>query len=779
MTSQVFAGSSTDQSCGMRPFRWADAGLISGNNITCMQIGTVVYFWIEPTTAGLGYYDYSVDLFDYISSYTDPYTGDSYTSTTAQLQASTVDFAQINGKLVIVGEHNEPILVAYNTDDDTLNVTKLTIKERDLFGIEDGIDVQTTPTVLTNSHEYNLWNRGWSPANIAQFHTDLSKYPSKNMIHFKGMRKQVDATTADEDGTKLFVSAALEAELFQNMSAPQGHAIREVFNRRNAFQSTVVPSSSPYTITAVSNVSNLGNDQWTITLTTSAVHGVIVGNVIVLSGLTLRWRNQSGDSRDHTYEGSYTVTAVPSTTTLSITIGNSSNRTYVKALSYGTLTNTSVALVSTYNQDDSAIPIATRFTACSSFASRIFYAGCGDSRISNRVYFSKLVEVDTDLNRCYQEADPTSEFISDLIATDGGYIVLPEAGRVTGLMPFGASLIVFCTNGVWEIGPGASGFFSAIGYSVRKLSDIGCVSSRSIINAGRVPLYWGQDGVYAITQDPNSGFTTAQNITKDTINGLFNSIRYQEKTRAKACYDSIRQRVMWLYNSRLVDPITADAPATGEDMVQTTPVTPIGVITDEDTSNVSFDSLLIFDLRLGAWTRWVFGDSATHVVRDMLAMPASYITDNELRVKVFCQKITGTGTDLQTYLICDFSDETTFMDNGAEPHAFIYTGPDSLGEPERFRTAPYAHVFMRRIPNSSLRMQPRWDWARGHTSGKMGNYMQVYREIKPMSQAYGLLVTKNKVPGRGRNLFLAFNCETGKPAWIDGWTLKYDVNNRI
>jgi hypothetical protein len=511
---------------------------------------------------------------------------------------------------------------------------------------------------------------------------------------------------------------------------------------------------------------------------TSAGHGVVVSDTVVLSGLKIKWKNNSGDKVKKTYAGEYVVTA-NTTDTITITIAGNDPWTFVEVISYGTFTNSADVTGSVYNEDDSAIPIATRFTACSSFASRVFYAGCGDSRISNRVYFSKLVEVDVDLTKCYQEADPTSEFISDLIATDGGYITLPEAGRVKGLMPFGASLIVFCTNGVWEIGPGESGFFSAIGYSVKKLSDIGCVSTRSIVNAGRVPLYWGEDGIYAIEQDQNSGYTTSVNITRDMINGLYNSIRFQEKTRAKAVYDAIRQRVMWLYNSRLVDPATAFPPLTGEDMVQTTPVTPIGVLDDTDTTDIIFDTMLIFDMRLGAWTKWVFGESTTHVVRDIVAMPASYITDNQLRVKVFCQQIEGTGDDLKTYNICDFADDTTFLDNGAEPNAFICTGPDSLGEPERFRSAPYVHVFLRRLENASLLMQPRWDWARGRISGKMSNFSQTYREVRPHPEAFGLLTTKNKIPGRGRNLFLVFNCEEGKPAWIDGWTIKYDVNTRI
>ena len=81
--------------------------------------------------------------------------------------------------------------------------------------------------------------------------------------------------------------------------------------------------------------------------------------------------------------------------------------------------------------------------------------------------------------------------------------------------------------------------------------------------------------------------------------------------------------------------------------------------------------------------------------------------------------------------------------------------------------------------SSSLFMQPRWDWARGSNSGKIQDYVQVYRETKPNPDSFGLVVTKNKVRGRGRNLFLAFKAGEKSPAWLDGWTVKYDAQVRI
>ena len=149
-----------------------------------------------------------------------------------------------------------------------------------------------------------------------------------------------------------------------------------------------------------------------------------------------------------------------------------------------------------------------------------------------------------------------------------------------------------------------------------------------------------------------------------------------------------------------------------------------------------------------------------------------------------------------------------YQDFGLNAAAYIYSGPDSIGEPERFKYAPYVHIFMRKEPGESyvtrqspeagvevedvsfvdltvdympqsIFMQPRWDWARGSDSGKITNYVQVYRETRPNTNEYGLVVTKNKVLGRGRNLFLSFKAGENSPAWIDGWTIKYDAQVRI
>lgn len=76
------------------------------------------------------------------------------------------------------------------------------------------------------------------------------------------------------------------------------------------------------------------------------------------------------------------------------------------------------------------------------------------------------------------------------------------------------------------------------------------------------------------------------------------------------------------------------------------------------------------------------------------------------------------------------------------------------------------------MADSSLLMQARWDWANLSTSNKFSRQTQVYRNVRPnsaTSAGFPILVTKNKVRGKGRALQLRFVSESGKDAEIVGW----------
>jgi hypothetical protein len=83
-------------------------------------------------------------------------------------------------------------------------------------------------------------------------------------------------------------------------------------------------------------------------------------------------------------------------------------------------------------------------------------------------------------------------------------------------------------------------------------------------------------------------------------------------------------------------------------------------------------------------------------------------------------------------------------------------------------------------------MQSRWDFSDNSLSGKWSAYHQVYRHIittpDPTTTAdsyktgRALVVTKNKIRGRGRALKLRFKAEPDKDMVIVGWAITNNGN---
>src|SRR3990167_3123296 len=93
-------------------------------------------------------------------------------------------------------------------------------------------------------------------------------------------------------------------------------------------------------------------------------------------------------------------------------------------------------------------PVAVAF-----FAGRVWYAGLVGAGFSSNIYFSQILDNSaSNAGKCYQQNDPTSEDLSDLLATDGGSIPIPEAGFVHAVFAMQSAIIVLANNGIWSIG---------------------------------------------------------------------------------------------------------------------------------------------------------------------------------------------------------------------------------------------------------------------------------------------------------------------------------------
>jgi len=195
-------------------------------------------------------------------------------------------------------------------------------------------------------------------------------------------------------------------------------------------------------------------------------------------------------------------------------------------------------------------------TSVASFAGRLWYAGAssevldGDERspnIGTFVFFTQIIDSKNKYDKCYQEADPTSEITSDLIDSDGGFVSVSGANRIFKLVALQNSLVVFADNGIWQILGGEAGF-SATGFQVGKVTDVAADSKKSIISAENVIFYWAKGGIYVLSPSDITPALRPENLTDQTIQTIYTSIPASGRKNATGLYDPLSKEVRWLFS---------------------------------------------------------------------------------------------------------------------------------------------------------------------------------------------------------------------------------------
>jgi len=144
-------------------------------------------------------------------------------------------FSDGNGFLFVTHPYCEPMRVAYDTTTDTASFANIFLRVRDFEGAAgDTFNVDERPTstfaALNEHHKYNLFNQGWTTANLTAWDTAQTTMPSNAdvMWRFKNATDDLDFTTAS--------IARITAG---NTPAPKGHFILILANQdRNAAAGT-------------------------------------------------------------------------------------------------------------------------------------------------------------------------------------------------------------------------------------------------------------------------------------------------------------------------------------------------------------------------------------------------------------------------------------------------------------------------------------------------------------------------------------------------------------
>lgn len=705
-------------------------------------------------------------------------------------------FASGNGDLFVVNSACNPFYVSYDENDDSFTSTAITLEYRDFTGLSDGLDdderITSTVTAMETgnpNHYYNLLNQGWSGTDaLSQWDTARSDIPSNQDYVALYRASETDAfdntrVTAKDTGNRLAPKghyilevgvddrqAAIEAEGYtfgvtQESNALISSSAGSIFtdfdyNTSAAFDDDLTglieldcATAGAFSVTDVSNAyigKNFGSgSEKTISrVVLYPADTVSKGSVGFLEDdevnctITLYGNNSTPASgSDGTSLGSTTLTA-DQTTSLEIS-SNDISTAYQYVWVYF-VPNAADGIIVGEMRLFSGGGSFDRPSSVAFYAGRVFYGGINSEGISNNIYFSQIIENESQYGKCYSKNDPTAEDFSDLLPDDGGVIKIPEMGTLKKLYAYQNALICFASNGIWLIQGSSGSIFKADGYQVKKISSIGVDSTYSVVSIKGLPAWWGEDGIYTVQFDPNYDSFSTQSLSDDIIEMFYNAIPLENRKYVKGTYDNIDQIAYWLYN---------DSSNLGTDVYQ-------------------YNSILCLDGKSRAFYTWEI--SAGPVVRGIdFIKPADRTADSKLKLLLH-RNYTGSAAD-QTFgeilndNYLDWENEGTNLDYDS---VFI-TGYKLDGQTQRFFQSNYIFVFLEQETNASCYIQNIYDFTQSVGTGKWSTKQQIYNE-NLLNR--GTNFRRLKMRGKGRALQLRFESESQKPFTIIGWSI-YETTN--
>lgn len=437
-----------------------------------------------------------------------------------------------------------------------------------------------------------------------------------------------------------------------------------------------------------------------------------------------------------------------------------------------------------------------RPNAVSFFSGRVWMA------CNSTVYYSQVLQSNQWCGWMYQMADPTAQSINELVATDGGYVPIPEAAQIVKLHPFGAGIIVFCTNGVWYVSGTGNGFTS-MDIAVTKLSSYGTISPHSVVEDGHFQVYfWGTNGIWQFSHKMGAfgamlataigGAFDKQMISLTTIQTFYANIPDNLKALAHGVYDPNSNVIEWWYSSGA-----------------------------ESTNPWYFDSVLRLDLTLEAFYPWTISSTPSQTPFVLAPFQTPFLNTFQPDGTTYAPEVWATyvqyvtavpvGSTYQftasTFNNVGFTDWCTFGGaqvgvSGYTYLSFMETGYELFEDAERRKELGYVFVYMKQtevgwIPSgigswtpvhpSSLLMQVKWDWSSTQTSNHWSTKEEVYkirRWVPPdeslvqpngelvFDSGYPVTVTKHRVRGRGKALQFRFeNQKAGSDFDLKGWAI--------
>jgi hypothetical protein len=751
---------------------WKNVGGDPTKAFTVHQIGQYLFFTNDDTNPSASWHSDEIDLLPH---------GAETTPTVANVRDNMVRFSQGRGHLFVTGPFLKPFYVNYNATTDLFEDNPISVQYRDFEGIDDGVDMTTRPidASIPADHRYNLRNRGWKDADyIAVEAAGVGTWPSKNSLWYSlYKRAEGTGTNYDPEGAREVSVTKYDAEVWGQSSAPQGALFLDPFDTR--FAASVAGADAPQPITACVNTDPL---HYVLTLTVVG-HGFSGGENVTISGTKTKYEKggpRGAHDKFDNHDGTWPVSNV---------VGNNFDITvdpypgWVQwvdlTIKYGEVSGTEALA----NSEGSLVQKG--FKAIAFHAGRMWYAGLQDSQFADHLFFSRICEKPASYGECFQRQDPTDETFNDITPADGGVLIIPGLAGVTDAMSIGNSLVLTGTEGAWEVSGVRGAVFTALAFGVRQITDANLNSPTGTIVAEDAGVAVGPSGIYRIAPNEFTRLLEATNITEETIQTKWNQYTTSQQEYCQLQYDDAKKRLYFLMGA--------------------------------DSTSSAYNELLILHARFGSWTPYTFAPTAPFALLSMWATTDADDSSSNQKMK-FLYEVTTTTVQVADFEQTDFLD----FDGNESPLPYMVTGYDNLNDFQRRKQAPIITAIQRRTETgytangqggwdadneSSTFMTPLWDWTEQKewdvptaptaqqtwsgtasnygVSGKIGKKQQVYRHGRrfvPLAagdvDGYPVVVTRNKVRGRGRVLQLRFDGAATKDSHLIGWTTNYKITRK-
>lgn len=255
---------------------------------------------------------------------------------------------------------------------------------------------------------------------------------------------------------------------------------------------------------------------------------------------------------------------------------------------------------------------------------------------------------------------------------------------------------------------------------------------------------------------------------------------------------------------------------------------------NEVTNYDAFNRELILDLHLGAFSIFDIAHTGDQLIRDYMDVPPFYVERNDVQLYRGNDPLTdgsgnllvttgfistvnrttdnrrerfkflvtaGTDFSLAEYKDYRFLDWFSIDGVGLAFNSYLLTGYELSGDMLRNKQTIYLKIFFERTEDvytldssgnvelahqSACQVQSHWNWNNSAAQGKWGIPFQGYRLLRTQTANpsagdifdYGerVIVTKNKLRGRGHCLSILFVPGCGKDTKLLGWALDNTMN---